>query len=201
MLEDLRLEDVDTGVDGVAERLFDFWFLLKTGDAVIGIGHDDPVAAHLFPWHPLGHEAGDGALLTVATNRFTQIEVDQRIAAQHNEGVIEELLEVLNFFQATGGTEGITDEFTVLNAAFKAVSDFNSKTLPVPKVVFDFFSQVRDIHHHFGEAMLLEQLQQKLHHRLLQDGNHRFWDHMGDRLDPCPFSCRQDHRLHRRFWA
>ena len=49
--------------------------------------------------------------------------------------------------------------------------------------------------------MLLEQLQQKFHHRLLQDRNHGLGDHMGDRLNPRSSARGQDHRLHRRYSA
>ena len=102
MFEDLRLKNVNTGVNGVAEGLFDLGFLLEAGDAVIGVGHHDPVAAHLFPGDPFGHETGNGPFLPVATNRFAQIKVDQGIAAQHHEGVVEEMLKVLDLFQPSG---------------------------------------------------------------------------------------------------
>ena len=46
--------------------------------------------------------------------------------------------------------------------------------------------------------MLLKKFQQKLHNGFLKDRNHRLWYHMSDWLDTSSFSCRQDHRLHRR---
>ena len=199
MLKDLRLEDVDACIDRVAQGFLDARLFLEAGDPIVVIGHHNPVAADLVLRNPLGHQAGDGPFLSVATDGFGQVEINQCVAAEHHKGVIEERLKVLDLLEPSGGTQGITDQFTILNPTFKAVSDLDTEPLTISEVIFDLLSEMGDIHHHFGETMLLEQLQQKLHHRFLQDGNHRFRDHMGDRLNPCPLSSRQDHRLHRRF--
>ena len=128
--------------------------------------------------------------------RFAEIKVDQRIAAEHHEGVVKEVLEILDFFEPASRPQGTADQFAVFNPSFKAVGNFNPETLAIPEVIFNLFGQVGDVHHHFGETVLLEQFQQKFHHRLLQDRNHRLGDHMGDRLDPRPLTSRQNHRLH-----
>ena len=134
----------------------------------------------------------------MAPHGFGQIEVDQGIAAEHHEGLIKEGLEGLNFLQATGRSQGIANQLTVFDAAFKAVGNFHAKALAVSEIVLDFLGQVRHIHHDFGEAVLAQKFQQKLHHRLLQDRDHRFGDRLRNWTHTGSLTGRQDHRLHRR---
>ena len=134
----------------------------------------------------------------MAAHGFGEIEVDQGIAAEHHEGLIEEGLEGLDFLQASGRSQGIADQLAVFNAALKAVGNFDTKALAVAEIVFNFLSQVRHIHHDFGEAMLAQEFQQKLHHRFLQDRDHRFGDRLRNRTHTGSLTGRQDHRLHRR---
>ena len=199
VLENFWFEDVDASVDRVAQGLFDLGFLLEMGDSILIIGDHDAVAAHLLLGNALGDEAGEGTLLPVTAHRFGEVEVDQGVSAEDHKGVVKKVLEVLDFLQATGGTQGAADQFAVFDPPLKAVGDFHTEALPIAEIILDLLCQVGDVHHHLIEAMLLEQLEQKLHHGFLQDGDHRFRDHMGDRLNPCSLSGRQDHRLHRRF--
>ncbi|CAI8439394.1 MAG: Uncharacterised protein [Cyanobium sp. ARS6] len=199
MLENLRLEQIDACIDGVAEGFVHLRLFLEGLNPTLVVADDDSVAAHLILGDALGDQAGESAFLSVASDRFTEIEVDQCIPAQHHKSVVEERLEILDFLQSASGTESVTDEFPILDSPFEAVGDFNTKALAVPEIVFDLFSQVRDVDHHLCETMLSEQFQQKLHHRLLQDRNHWFRDHMRDRLNPCSLARGQDHRLHRRY--
>ena len=91
----------------------------------------------------------------MAPHGLGQVEIDQGITAEHHEGLVEEALEILNLFEATGRSEGVADQLAILNAAFKAVGNLDAKTLAIPEVVLDLLGQVGDIHHDFREAMLL----------------------------------------------
>ena len=71
--------------------------------------------------------------------RFGEIEVDQRITAEHNKGVVKKMLKILDFFQATGRTHRTANEFSIFNASFEAVGQFNAKTLTISEIVFNFF--------------------------------------------------------------
>ena len=134
----------------------------------------------------------------MALHRFGEVEIDQRIAAEHHEGVVEEGLEALDLLQSTGGSHRIADQFAIFDPAFKAVGDFHAEALAIAEIILDLLSQVGHVHHDFGEAVLPQQLKQKLHHGFLQDGDHRFGDRVGDRPHTGPLAGRQDHRLHRR---
>jgi hypothetical protein len=122
-VQHLRFEDVDAGVDHVAGGLIHRRLFLEGAHPPIGVGHHHAVAAHLLAGHPLGDQAGHGSFGLVAPHRFSEVQVDQGIAAEHHKGVIEEALEVLDLLEATGGAHGIADQFAVFDAAFEAVGD------------------------------------------------------------------------------
>ena len=134
----------------------------------------------------------------MATHRFAQIKVDQGITAKHHKGVVEEALEILDLLQPSCRSHRVADQLTVFDAAFKAVGDFNTEALTIAEVVLDLLSQVGDVHHDFGEPVLPQQLQQKLHHGFLQDGDHRLGDRVRNGPHPCSLASSQDHRLHGR---
>ena len=90
----------------------------------------------------------------MALHRFGEIEVDQGVPAEHHEGVVEEVLEILNLFESAGGTHGIADQFAVFDAAFKAVGNFDAETLTIAEVILDLLCQVGDVHHDFRKAVL-----------------------------------------------
>ena len=195
-VQHLRLEDVDAGVDHVAGGFLHRRLLLEGAHATIVVGDDDPVAAHLLARHTLGDQAGHRPLLAVTTHGFGEIKVDQRVAAEHHEGVVEEGLEILDALEASGRTQGIADQFTVFDASLEAVGDLHPEALAVAEIVLDLLGQMGDVDHDFVESVLAQQLQQKLHHRFLQDRNHRLGCGVRDRTHPRSLAGRQDHRLH-----
>ena len=65
MVKDLRLEDVDAGVDRVAEGFVDAGLFLEAEILSSVIGDHNAVAAHLILGDPFGDEAGEGTLLFV----------------------------------------------------------------------------------------------------------------------------------------
>ena len=196
-IQNFRLKDVDAGVDHVAGGFFHRGLLLEGFHPPVVIGDNDAVAADLVAGNALGDQARHGPLGLVAFDGFAEIEIDQRIAAKHDEGVIEEVLEGLDFLESASGSNGVTNQLAVFNSAFKAVGNFNAKALTIPEVVLDLLSKVGDIHHHFGESVLPEKFQQKLHHGFLKDGDHRLRDRVSDRSHTGSLACSQDHRLHR----
>ncbi|CAI8311632.1 MAG: Uncharacterised protein [Synechococcus sp. MIT S9220] len=199
MLKNLWFEEIDACVDGVAQGFVHLRLFLEGLNASLCITHDNAIAADLFLRNTFGDQAGEGTFLPVTSHRFGEIKVDECIATQHHKGVVEERLEILDFLQPASGAQSVTDQFAIFDTAFEAVSDFHSKSLAISEVVLDLLGQVGHIDHHLRETMLLEQFQQEFHHWLLQDWNHRFGDHMCDRLNPCSLARGQDHRLHRRY--
>ena len=67
----------------------------------------------------------------MALDGLCQVEVDQGITTQHHEGVVKEGLKILDFFETTRRTQGVSDQFAVLNTALEAVSNFNTEALAI----------------------------------------------------------------------
>ena len=114
------------------------------------------------------------------------------------DGFLDQLrqrIEVPRLVAAMGRGGSYEQDLAETSEAFLAASMLVSLKA---EVVLDLLSQVGDVHHDFGEAVLPQQLQQKLHHGFLQDGDHRLGDRVGDRPHTGPLTGRQDHRLHRR---
>ena len=102
MLKNFRFKNVDTSINRVAQGLIDTGLFLKRGNPTFVISHDNAVAAHLIFGNALGDLAGDVSFLSVPLQGRSEIEIDQRITTEHNKGVVKNVLEILDFFQATG---------------------------------------------------------------------------------------------------
>ena len=102
MLEDFRFEQINACVDGVAQRLINGGFLLEGLNATFGVADDNSVAADLILGNPFGDQAGKCSLLTMTPHGFGEVKINQGISAQHHEGVVEEVLEILDLLQSTG---------------------------------------------------------------------------------------------------
>src|SRR5581483_94571 len=72
-VEDLRLEDVDAGVDGVAEHLAPRGLLEEALDRTVLAGDDDPEVERVL--HGLEADGGEGALLLVEAHDGRQVDV------------------------------------------------------------------------------------------------------------------------------
>jgi hypothetical protein len=73
----------------------------------------------------------------MTSHRFTEIQINQGIAAEHHEGVIKEWLEILNALEATGGAKGITNQLTVNNATLEAIGYLHTKALAITEVTLN----------------------------------------------------------------
>jgi hypothetical protein len=62
----------------------------------------------------------------------------------------------------------------VIRVAFEGVADLHAELVPFAEILLDFFMQVTDIDHDFGNAVAGQMLDQVSHHGLAQDGYHRF---------------------------
>ncbi len=68
--------------------------------------------------------------------------------------------------------------------------------MTIPKVVFNLISQMTGIDHNLGNAMTLQQLDEKLHDWLTHHRNHRLRNKIGYRAYPRTFPGCQNHRFH-----
>ena len=92
VVEDLRLQDVDPGVDGVAEDLTPRRLLEEALDRpVVARDHDAELERVL---HRLQRDRRHGLALLVEAHDLGQVEVGEHVAGDHEEGLVELVLGV-----------------------------------------------------------------------------------------------------------
>ncbi|MNP98347.1 hypothetical protein D3C85_109620 [compost metagenome] len=103
------------------------------------------------------------------------VEVDQGVAAQHDGGFIEKVTELLDLLHAAGRSQRLGHDFArVIRVTFEGIADLHAELVPLAEILLDFFMQITDINHDFGNAVTGQVLDQVSHHRLAQDRYHRF---------------------------
>ena len=102
----------------------------------------DSVAENLLARHLAQHDGGDGAALAVEADRLLKINIDQSVAAQHGERVVEEAGEVLDSLHAAGRADGLSLHLPALEQSFEGVGDLHSELGAVSKVVLDYGRQM-----------------------------------------------------------
>jgi hypothetical protein len=129
VLEDLRLQHVDAGVDGVGEDLAPVGLLEEALDAAVGLGDDDAELERV--GHALEHDGGQGAAAAVEAHRLVEVDVGQGVAGDDHEGLAEHLCGVAD---AAGGAErgrlgGIGQVHLHVGAVAKVVADLAGQEL------------------------------------------------------------------------
>ena len=175
-------KQVDIRIEGLNALLKDLRKLPKDATVELRRASVDIATRHMLPsWRAAALTAGDWGPKLADSIRVRS----DRLPAL-----------LIGSYPKDGPGLPVADQLTVFDAAFKAVGDFNTEALTITEVVLDLLSQVGDVHHDFGEAVLPQQLQQKLHHWFLQDGNHRLGNRVRNGTHPCSLASSQDHRLH-----
>src|SRR5581483_7058345 len=182
-LEDLRLEHIDARVGRIGKDDLAFRFLQKARDAAVLVHQDDTVLAGVV------HQGeGDGrqrVLVFVRANEARQVHVGQVVAADDDERVVPEKI-----FDALDAS-GIAPQPVLMRPV-----DFDAPSGAVAKIVFDLIAEVVQVHHDLVEAVPLQQLHQILHDRAIDDGNERFGNVAGQRVEAGTDTGGQYHRFH-----
>ena len=87
MPQDLRLEDVDAGVDRVREDLAPRGLLEEALDAAVLVGDDDPELERVVD--RLEADRDRGLLLAVEGDELAEVDVAERVAGDDEEGLVE----------------------------------------------------------------------------------------------------------------
>jgi len=86
--------------------------------------------------------------------------IDHGVAAQHQEGVVEESGVPLDVAQRAGGTEWLTDEFAVGEVALEGIGDLHPETASVAEVLFDRMGVVAGVDHDLGYPVMPQAIDQ-----------------------------------------
>jgi hypothetical protein len=181
--EDLGLQDVDAGVDRVAEDLTPARLLEEPLDAPILTGDHDPELEGVLG--ALEDDRGRSLLLAVELHRRGQVEVGDVIAGDDQEGVVEEVLGVLD---ASRRAERLV---------LRGVRERHAEVRSIAEVMADDAREELDGGHDLGDAVLPEEQQDVLHHGPAHDGQHRLRLIGGEGAQPGALAPAHDHAFHR----
>ncbi len=181
-IEDLGLEDVDTGVDGVAEDLAPARLLQEALDAPVLTGDDDAELERVL--HRAQGQRGQGVVLLVELQHGGEVDVGQHVARNHQEALRELVAGVAH---RTGRAE---------RRLLGGVDHAHAELGAVAEVAADGIGQEGDGDHDVGDAVAPQQRDDVLHHRPADQRQHRLGQVRRLRSQACPFTARHDHRLH-----
>src|SRR6185436_3159348 len=102
------------------DRLVRRRLLLEPQDAAVRRRLDDAVLADLLARHVLEDDRRQRVVAAVDLERAREVQVDQRVAAEDEEGVVEEGGELLNLLQPARGAEAFGDDRAVVAVALEA---------------------------------------------------------------------------------
>ena len=184
MPQDLRLEHVDAGVDGVGEDLAPGGLLEETLDPAGLVGDDDPELERV--GDALERERRNASPLAVEADEVGEVDVAEGIARDHEEGLVERLLGELDRAGRAGGR------------LLHRVADGEAVRLAGAEVAADRLRHEGDGDDDVLEAVLPQELDDVLHARLADDRHHRLRLIRGERAQAGSLSPRHDDGLHRR---
>ena len=192
-LKDLGLKDIDTGTGQRRFGVLGQGLFLEGFDASIGCGQHHAIRADFCQGHVQGHQARDRAFGMVLGNGRSNVEVDQRITAQHQRGFIKKAAEILDSAHAAGRAHGSGRNVTVVAHPLVGIANFHAPAAAITKILFNFLVVVGHVHHDFRNTVARQVLNQVFHHRFAQNGHHGLGQVACQRAYPCALPRRQNH--------
>ncbi len=181
-VEDLRLQHVDPGVDGVAEDLAPRRLLQEPLDRPVLVGDDDAELERVL--HRLEGQGGQPPVAVVEVEHGAQVDVGQHVAGDDQEPLVELVLGVAD---RSGRPE---------RCRLGGVDHADPELAPVAEVGADGVGHEGHRHHDVLEPVGPEQVDHVLHHRDVRHREHRLGLVGGERPEPGPLAARHDHCLH-----
>ena len=183
VLEHLRLEHVDAGVDGVGEDLAPVGLLQEPLDAAVLFCDDDAELERV--GHPLEDHGGHGAAAAVEADHLVEVDVGEGVPGDDHEGLAQHLGGVADAAgRAQGGRLGGVGQVDVHVGA-------------VAEVVADLAGQELDRDHDVLEPVVADVPDDVLHDRPVAHREHGLGLVGGEGPQAGAFPAGHDHRLHR----
>ena len=182
VVEDLRLEHVDAGVDGVAEDLAPGRLLEEPLDRPVLVGDHDAELERVLDG--LERQGGESPVGVVEVHDGAEVDVGQHVAADHEEALVELVLGVAH---GAGGAQrrglgGVDHPYAELGA--------------VAEVGADGVGHEGHRHHDVLEPVGPQQVHHVLHHRDVGHRQHRLGLVGGQRAQSGALAAGHDHCLH-----
>jgi hypothetical protein len=183
-IEDLGLEHVDAGVDGVAEDLPPARLLQEPLDAPVFPGDDDAELEWVL--HGAQRQRGEGVVLLVELDHRREVDVGQHVAGDDQEPFGQLVAGVTH---RAGGAQ---------RRLLGGVDHAHAELGTVAEVAADGVGEEGDRHHDVGDAVPPQQRDDVLHHRPSDQRQHGLGQVGRLRAQAGPLTAGHDHRLH---WA
>ena len=183
VVEDLRLHDVDAGVDGVREDLAPGGLLQEALDLAVLVDDGDAELERI--GDPRQADRDEGALFLVEPDQIGEIEVGEGVTGDDEEGVVLEGF--LGVLHAARGTEWL---FLI------GVGELHSELFAVAEVVLD--ERGKELHGHDGliETMPFQQPEHMLHDRPVGHRQQRLGHAGRHGAKACSFAAGHHNGLH-----
>ena len=182
VVEDLRFEDIDPGIDGVAEDLAPGRLLEEALDRPVRVGDDNAELERVL--HGLQADGCDGALLLVELDDGRQVDVGDHVAGDDEEPLLQLVLGVAH---RSGGAE---------RRLLGGVLDAHAELGPVAEVGAHVVGHEGHGDDEVVEPVILEEADDVLHHRPVDQRHHGFLLVRGQWPQPAPLTARHDDRFH-----
>ena len=157
-VEDLRLEHVDPGVDGVTEHLAPCRLLEEPLDGAVLVGDHDAELQRVV--HRLQGEGGQTAPPVVEVDHLGQIDVGEDVPRDDQKALVQFVAGVPH---RSGGAE---------RRGLGGIDHADAELRSVAEVGADGVGHERHGDHDVLEAVLAEQVDHVLHHRNVDHGQH-----------------------------
>ena len=181
-LEHARLDHVDAGVDRVGEDLAPRRLLEELRDAPVLAGDHDAVLERIRD--VVERERDGGLALAMERDDLREIDVRQRVARDHDEGVVEGVTDL------TDGSAGAERRF--LDAVLQAHAD----RAAIAEAVLDLRREVLQGHERVVDPVALEQIEDMPEAWLIDDRDHRLGPIDRQGAQAAPLAAGHDHGLH-----
>ena len=181
-VEDLGLEDVDTGVDGVAEHLSPGRLLEEPLDGSVLTGDDDAELERIVD--RLQGQGGQTAPAIVEVDHLGQVDVGEHVSGDDQEPLVELVAGVPD---RAGGAQG---------GGLGGVDHADAELRSVPEVGADGIGHEGHGYHDVLEAVLAEQIDDVLHHGDVDHGEHGLGLIGGQGAEPCALAAGHDDCFH-----
>jgi len=167
--EYFRFQDVDAGIDGIGDDFSPAGLFEELGDLFFLVGNDDTELEGVL--HRGEGDGGHCMMIDVEVDDFLQVEVGEKVTADHQETLGEKFF---GAFNRSGGTH-------VLERCH--IFDFYPEIRAIPKKVFNNVGLMVQQHYHFTDPVFFQKFHDMEHDGTICERDHRFRDVTGQRLN------------------
>ena len=180
ILQDLRFQDIDTRIDRIAEHLAPARFFQEFFDSSTAVGDNNPKIQRIL--HRGKGNAQFCLFFVMVINNCIKVEIGHQIAADNNKVFVLEVL--FRIFDRTGSTVIVIGDNIV---------DSHAQFFAVLKIIPDHVGHKVKQYHKLFDTYRLEASDNVLHHRFVDNRQHRLGHRVCQRLDSgSESSCHYD---------